>query len=180
MDGTPGWDLRPLAAYQTSVRISDMAWNPHLPLFMAFVCEDGSLQMADAASQVHFHARRWAAAVPGRAGLALSTVYMKPRSSVLPSLRSSQMSSACRTCAAPARVGIYPDKVGSKNCCCDVQMGPAKQISLSGDVFPLLQAHIVDGAQRAAGLKKHARMVCEWGQHPMTLLLTAGPSPALC
>ena len=65
-------------------------------------------------------------------------------------------------------------------CCCDVQVGPAKQISLGGDVFPLLQAHVVDGAQSTAGLRKHARLACEWGQHPMTLLLAAGLSVAPC
>ena len=36
-----------------------MAWNSHLPSFMAFVCEDGSLLMADAASQVRLHGRCW-------------------------------------------------------------------------------------------------------------------------
>ena len=72
MDQSPGWDLRPLAAYQSSVRISDMAWNSHLPSFMAFVCEDGSLLMADAASQVCLYESSWQAAVPkNRARLCL-------------------------------------------------------------------------------------------------------------
>ena len=60
-----------LAAYQTSVRISDMAWNPHIPSFMAFVCEDGSLQMAEAASQVHSPRECRASAVPSKSRQAL-------------------------------------------------------------------------------------------------------------
>ncbi len=40
--------LKPVAAHQTPVRISHMAWNPQLPSLLGFVCEDGSLHMADA------------------------------------------------------------------------------------------------------------------------------------
>ena len=77
-------------------------------------------------------------------------------------------------------VCIISDVAEVSKCCCDAQVGPAKQIGLDGDEFPLLQAHTVDGAQSTAGLRKHARLVCEWGQHPMTLLLAAGLSIVLC
>lgn len=50
--GGLAWTLKPVAAHQTAVRISYMAWNPQLPSLLGFVCEDGSLHMADADSQV--------------------------------------------------------------------------------------------------------------------------------
>ena len=48
-----------------------MAWNPYLSSFMAFVCEDGSLLMADAACQVRLHGRCWQAALSSKACLCL-------------------------------------------------------------------------------------------------------------
>ena len=62
------------------------------------------------------------------------------------------------------------------NCIWDVQMGPARQTSLGGDAFPLMQSHAVGRAGRPTGSRKHARLVCEWGLHPTTLLLAAGCS----
>ena len=56
----------------------------------------------------------------------------------------------------------------------DTQTGPARLISLGGDAFPLMQAHMVAEAQRLTGPQKHSRLVCEWGPHPTTLLLAAG------
>ena len=50
--GASAWAVTPVAAHQTVVRISHMAWNPHLPSLMGFVCEDGSLHMADPQLQV--------------------------------------------------------------------------------------------------------------------------------
>ena len=86
----------------------------------------------------------------------------------------------CRSLRQSFKICIPLDGAHLIKCCCDVQMGPAKQISLGGDVFPLLQSHIVDGAQSVAGLRKHARLACKWGQHPMTLLLAAGLCTVLC
>ena len=51
--GALAWRLEPVAAHQAAVRISHLAWNPQLPSLMGFVCEDGSLHMADADSQVY-------------------------------------------------------------------------------------------------------------------------------
>ena len=44
--------LKPVAAHQAAVRISHVAWNRQLPSLVGYVCEDGSLHMADSASQV--------------------------------------------------------------------------------------------------------------------------------
>ena len=184
MDQASGWGLRPLAAYQTSVRISDMAWNPHIPSFMAFVCEDGSLQMAEAASQVHSPRECRASAVPSKSRQALrysmhQGMLLCPALDEVPGDEPGTFDT--RTSLHQAfSVCIFLNGAEFDKCCCDVQVGPAKQISLGGDVFPLLQVHVVDGTQRAAGLRKHARLVCEWGQHPMTLLLAAGLSIVLC
>ena len=56
----------------------------------------------------------------------------------------------------------------------NLQVGAARQISLDGSTFPMMQSHVVDPAGRATGQQKQARLACEWGVHPMTLLLAAG------
>ena len=59
------------------------------------------------------------------------------------------------------------------------QVGEARQISLGGGTFPQMQAHTVNATEEVLGPQKHARLVCEWGLHPLTLLLAAGTTLAL-
>lgn len=46
------WELQPIGAVQTKQRLVHVRWNPSIPSWAAFSCEDGSLYRVDVAQEV--------------------------------------------------------------------------------------------------------------------------------